>query len=56
MKIKIGNKIKEISLINKDGNNVEVSVDGKVYYLDIVMAENGLCSIITKNGRSTMQN
>jgi uncharacterized Zn ribbon protein len=38
MKIKIGNKIKEISLINKDGNNVEVSVDGKVYYLDIVMA------------------
>lgn len=52
MKIKIGNKIKEISLINKDGNNVEVSVDGKVYYLDIVMAENGLCSIITKNGRS----
>lgn len=52
MKIKIGNKIKEISLLNQEGNKVEISVDDKTYNLDIVMAENGLCSIITEDGHS----
>ncbi len=52
MKIKIGNKIKEISLVKKDGNKVEILVDDKKYNLDIVMAENGLCSIITEDGHS----
>jgi biotin carboxyl carrier protein len=52
MKIKLGNKIKEISLINKENNKVEILVDDKTYNLDIVMAENGLCSIITEDGHS----
>lgn len=52
MKIRIGNKIKEISLLSQDENKVEISVDDKIYHLDIVMAENGLCSIIAENGRS----
>ena len=52
MKIKVGNKIKEISLINKENNKVEILVDDKTYNLDIVMAENGLCSIITEDGHS----
>ncbi len=52
MKIKIGNKIKEISLVNKEDNKVEILVDDKTYNLDIVMAENGLCSIISEDGHS----
>lgn len=52
MKIRIGNKTKEISLLSQDENKVEISVDDKIYHLDIVMAENGLCSIIAENGRS----
>lgn len=52
MKIRIGNKIKEISLLSQDENKVDISVDDKIYHLDIVMAENGLCSIIAENGRS----
>lgn len=52
MKIKIGNKTKEISLLSQDENKVDISVDDKIYHLDIVMAENGLCSIIAENGRS----
>ncbi|MBO4530766.1 MAG: acetyl-CoA carboxylase biotin carboxyl carrier protein subunit [Paludibacteraceae bacterium] len=52
MKIKVGNKIKEISLVNKENNKVEILVDDKTYNLDIVMAENGLCSIITEDGHS----
>jgi biotin carboxyl carrier protein len=52
MKIKIGNKVKEISVVNQEGNKVEILVDDKKYNLDIVMAENGLCSIITEDGHS----
>ena len=52
MKIRIGNKTKEISLLSQDENKVDISVDDKIYHLDIVMAENGLCSIIAENGRS----
>lgn len=52
MKVKVGNKIKEISLVNKEDNKVEILVDDKTYNLDIVMAENGLCSIITEDGHS----
>lgn len=52
MKIKIGNKIKEISIVKQEDNKVEILVDDKTYNLDIVMAENGLCSIITEDGHS----
>ena len=48
----IGNNIKEISLIKQEGNKVEILVDDKTYNLDIVMAENGLCSIISEDGHS----
>lgn len=52
MKVKVGNNIKEISLVKKEDNKVEILVDDKTYNLDIVMAENGLCSIITEDGHS----
>lgn len=39
-------------MISKEDNKVSISIDGNNYDVDIVMAENGLCSIITDNGKS----
>lgn len=46
MEIHIGDRIADVSLISKDGNKVQLSIDGKPYEADIVMAENGACSIL----------
>lgn len=36
----------DVSLLGKEGNKVQLSIDGKPYEVDIVMAENGACSIL----------
>ena len=46
MEIHIGNRIADVSLVSKDGNKVQLTIDGVPYDVDIVMAENGSCSII----------
>lgn len=46
MEIHIGNRTADVVLIAKNGNKVQVSIDGKPYEVDIVMAENGSCSIL----------
>lgn len=51
MRAKIENRIRDVELISKDGNKVEISVDGKIYDIDVVMSESGFCSIIHE-GRS----
>lgn len=51
MKAKIGNRICEVELISKEGNRVEVTLDGKTYDIDVVMSESGFCSILHE-GRS----
>lgn len=51
MEIHIGDRIADVTLINKDGNRVQLTVDGVPYDVDIVMAENGSCSIL-HNGKS----
>ena len=51
MKAKIDNRTCEVELLSKDGNRVEISVDGKIYDIDVVMSENGFCSIL-HDGRS----
>ncbi len=51
MKAQIDNRLREVELLSKDGNKVEISVDGKVYDIDVVMSESGFCSIIHE-GRS----
>ena len=48
MEIHIGNRIAEVTLLKKEGNSVKLDIDGKEYDADIVMAENGVCSIIHK--------
>lgn len=51
MEIHIGNRVADVTLVNKEGNKVQLTVDGKPYDVDIVMAENGSCSIL-HNGNS----
>lgn len=46
MEVQIGERIAEVTLLSKDGNNVTIEVDGKVYNVDICMFANGKCSIL----------
>ena len=46
MEIHIGKRIAEIELVSKDGNKVQLTIDGKPYEVDVVMAENRICSIL----------
>ncbi len=47
----IGDRVADVTLVNKEGNKVELTIDGKPVEVDIVMAENGSCSIL-HNGNS----
>lgn len=46
MEIHIGKRTADVSLVSKEGNKVQLTVDGVPYDVDIVMAENGACSIL----------
>ena len=51
MEIHIGKRIADVTLVSKKGNKVQLSIDGEPYEVDIVMAENGSCSVL-HNGNS----
>ena len=51
MEIQIGNRLAEATLLSKEGNNVSIEIDGKVYNVDICMFANGQVSILN-NGIS----
>ena len=42
----IGDRVADVTLVSKEGNKVQLTIDGKPYEVDIVMAENGSCSIL----------
>ncbi len=46
MEIQVGNKLQEVILLSKEGNKVSVSIDGKIYDVDVAMLQNGTCSLI----------
>lgn len=46
MEMHIGDRVADVTLVNKEGNRVELTIDGKPIVVDIVMAENGNCSIL----------
>ena len=46
MEIHIGDRVADVTLVSKDGNKVVLSIDGKPIEVDVVMAENGSCSIL----------
>ena len=51
MEIHIDNRVADVTLVSKEGNKVQLTIDGVPYDVDIVMAENGTCSIL-HNGNS----
>ncbi|MBR5069094.1 MAG: acetyl-CoA carboxylase biotin carboxyl carrier protein subunit [Bacteroidales bacterium] len=51
MEIQIGNRLAEVTLLSKEGNNVSIEIDGKIYHVDICMFANGQVSILN-NGLS----
>ena len=51
MEIQIGDRLAEVTLLKKEGNQVTISVDGKIYNVDICMFANGQCSVLN-NGIS----
>lgn len=51
MEIHIGKRVAEIELLSKEGNKVVLTIDGKEFEVDVVMTENGVCSILHE-GRS----
>lgn len=51
MDIQVGNKLLDVILVNKDGNKVQIQIEGIMYDVDVAMLENGTCSII-HNGNS----
>ncbi len=46
MELHIGKRVAEVELNQKQGNQVKMTVDGKEYDVDIVIADNGVCSVI----------
>ena len=46
MEIQVGTKTLEVTLLSKEGNQVKIDIDGKVYDVDVAMLQNGTCSLI----------
>jgi len=46
MEIQVGNKTLDVTLLSKEGNDVKIEIDGKVYDVDVAMTDNGTCSMI----------
>ncbi len=46
MEIHIGDRVADVTLVSKEGNKVQLTIDGNPVEVDIVMAENGNCSIL----------
>lgn len=46
MEVRIGERVAEVRLVEKEGNRVRIVVDDRIYDVDIVIADNGVCSLI----------
>ena len=53
MEMQIGNRIADITIISKDGDYVQLNIDGQTFDVNIVKGKNGSYSIL-HNGRSFM--
>jgi biotin carboxyl carrier protein len=51
MEIHIGSRVAEVELLSKEENQVRLSIDGKVYEVDVAMLKDGMYSIL-QDGKS----
>ncbi len=53
MEIHIGERVAEVQLVEKEGNQVRIAVDGQMYDVDIVIADNGFVPSSSMDSRTT---
>ena len=46
MQAKVNGKIYDIELVSKEGNNIQISLNGEIIDLDVAMSETGFCSLL----------
>lgn len=46
MQAKVNGKTYDIELVSKEGNSVQISLNGDILDLDVVMSETGFCSLL----------
>lgn len=44
--MQIGGRTADVNIVERDGNKFKISIGEKIYDVDVVMADNGLCSIL----------
>ncbi|MCM1332781.1 MAG: acetyl-CoA carboxylase biotin carboxyl carrier protein subunit [Bacteroides sp.] len=49
MQAKVNDKIYDIELVSKDGNKVQLKINGKIIEIDVALTETGFCSILHNN-------
>lgn len=53
--IKIGDRLAEVKLISREGTKASLSIDGKIYDVDIIMVEDGIYSILHEGKSYTIE-
>jgi biotin carboxyl carrier protein len=51
LEIQLGDRVSKLELVSRDGNNLTISIDGRILTPNIIMVERGVYSIIL-DGRS----
>lgn len=49
LEVKVGDRFAQVKLLSRDGNNIQIQVDEKIYNLDLVEVETGVYSILKDN-------
>ena len=55
LEIRLDDRLAQVELIEKDGNLVEIEVDGRQYKVDILLVEEGVYSILHKGVSYTIE-
>ena len=49
LEVKVGDRFAKVKLLSREGNNIQIQVDEKIYNLDLVEVQKGLYSILKDN-------
>jgi len=49
LEVKVGERYAKVKLLSREGNNIQIQVDEKIYNLDLIEVQKGLYSILQDN-------
>jgi hypothetical protein len=49
LEVKVGERFAKVKQLSREGNNIQIQVDEKIYNLDLVEVQKGLYSILQDN-------